>query len=61
MDLRQTEEYAKYLDSIGWVVEKDNKTKTNIYIKKIPLLGLSVLKLQRPNKLPEINDLKKNY
>ncbi len=58
MDLRQTEEYAKYLSSVGWVVEKDKKTKTNIYIKKIPWLGLSVLKLQRPKKLPQINSLR---
>lgn len=59
MDLRQTDEYAKYLSSIGWVVERDKKTKTNIYIKKIPLLGLGVLKLQRPISLPQINDLKR--
>lgn len=59
MDLRQTEEYAKYLSSVGWVVEKDKETKTNIYIKKIPLLSLSVLKLQRPAGLPQFNDLKR--
>lgn len=58
MDLRQTEEYAKYLSSVGWIVEKDKKTKTNIYIKKIPLLGLSILKLQRPERLPQINSLR---
>ncbi|KKR38144.1 hypothetical protein A2210_03435 [Candidatus Woesebacteria bacterium RIFOXYA1_FULL_40_18] len=45
VDIRQTPEYAKYLSSIGWKVERINKV--NYFIKKFPLIG-SVLKLQRP-------------
>lgn len=45
-DIRQSDPYARYLQSEGWVIEKKN----NIYyfIKKIPVLG-SVIKLQRPS------------
>lgn len=58
VDLRQTLEYAKYMESIGWIVERiDN---TNYFIKKIPLIG-SLLKFQRPEKLvkKEIHTAKK--
>lgn len=43
-DLRQTKEYAKYLELIGWKVEK---VPDWLYIKKIPLLPWSMAKLQR--------------
>lgn len=47
-DLRQTKEYAKYMENIGWLVERiDN---TNYFIKKFPLVG-SFMKLQRPEKI----------
>ncbi len=45
IDIRQSSNYAKYLESQGWIVERINNT--NYFIKKIPLLG-SVLKIQRP-------------
>lgn len=44
-DIRQTQEYADYLKTIGWQVERINET--NYFIKKFPLLG-SVIKIQRP-------------
>lgn len=47
-DIRQTANYAHYLKSQGWIVERLNNI--NYFIKKIPLLG-SVLKIQRPKKI----------
>ena len=44
IDLRQTPEYADYMRSIGWQVEK---VPDFLYIKKIPLLPWSMAKLQR--------------
>ncbi len=48
IDIRQSTNYAKYLKSQGWIVERINNT--NYFLKKIPLVG-SVLKIQRPQKL----------
>ncbi|HEX6976927.1 MAG TPA: peptidoglycan bridge formation glycyltransferase FemA/FemB family protein [Patescibacteria group bacterium] len=47
-DLRQTSEWASYLKSIGWKVEKINGNY--YFLKRIPLLGY-LLKVQRPKKL----------
>ncbi|QQG41949.1 MAG: hypothetical protein HYV90_01395 [Candidatus Woesebacteria bacterium] len=47
-DIRQTKNYANYLSSEGWVVERINNT--NYFIRKLPLVG-SILKLQRPEKV----------
>lgn len=44
-DIRQTPQYARYLKSIGWIVE--TKGGVNYFIKKFPLIG-SVIKVQRP-------------
>src|SRR5260221_11565816 len=44
-DLRQSPQYAKYLESIGWKIEKiDN---TFVFLKKLPALGWFA-KIQRP-------------
>ncbi len=48
IDLRQSHQWASYLKSIGWKIEKINNTF--IYLKKIPLLGWFI-KIQRPEKL----------
>jgi len=48
LDIRQSVNYARYLKSQGWIVERIKNT--NYFIKKIPLLG-SVLKIQRPNEI----------
>ena len=45
VDIRQSVNYANYLKSQGWIVERIKNT--NYFIKKIPILG-SVLKIQRP-------------
>lgn len=48
VDIRQSKEYANYMRSLGWIVERiDN---INYFIRKIPLLG-SVLKVQRPEEI----------
>lgn len=44
MDIRQSPEYANFMDSIGWQVEKAGKW--NVFIKKFPLIG-SLIKIQR--------------
>ena len=44
-DVRQSVNYAKYLRSQGWIVERIKNT--NYFIKKLVFLG-SVLKIQRP-------------
>ena len=67
-DIRQTPKYARYMQSMGWKVEKIGQTYPEgasfayIYIKKIPILG-TVLKIQRPEKLEiaKIEALKNKY
>lgn len=60
LDLRQTVNYANYLKSQGWIVERINNI--NYFIKKLPIIG-SVLKIQRPEKLVSktINQLVSKY
>jgi lipid II:glycine glycyltransferase (peptidoglycan interpeptide bridge formation enzyme) len=48
IDIRQTSQYANYLNNIGWEIERVENV--NYFIKKIPVLG-SVLKVQRPERL----------
>ncbi len=57
-DIRQSKNYAKYLESQGWIVERIEKT--NYFIKSLtlqaplikkPLILGSFLKIQRPNKI----------
>jgi len=52
-EIRQTKEYANYLASQGWIIEKIHNE--NVFIKKLPLIG-SLLKYQRPQK-PDIAKL----
>jgi hypothetical protein len=44
-ELRQSERYGEYLKKIGWVVEKQGKVQA--FIRTIPLLPISVMKIQR--------------
>ncbi len=62
-DIRQSVNYASYLESQGWIVERIEDT--NYFIRKLPLLG-SVLKVQRPETiskvcLSEVKKLEKKY
>lgn len=48
-DIRQTPEYARYMQSLGWKVEKlncEDRIENFVYLRKIPLLGW-VTKFQR--------------
>jgi lipid II:glycine glycyltransferase (peptidoglycan interpeptide bridge formation enzyme) len=60
-DLRQSEEYAAYIKSLGWEVVKSSN-KINIFIKKLPLIG-SLIKIQRPENvdLKEVEKIAKKY
>lgn len=59
MDIRQSPQYANYMKSLGWIVERIDDT--NVFIKKI--LFFSVIKIQRPNKLDpqKLKFLEKKY
>jgi len=59
-DLRQSSNYARYMEKIGWKVE--NFDGCQVFIKKLPLLG-SFIKIQRPEKIPfsQIEKLAKKY
>lgn len=60
VDIRQSKNYASYLSTQGWTVERKNST--NYFIKKIPIVG-SVLKVQRPKivDFEKIKTLQKKY
>ncbi len=47
-DIRQTKEYATFLASSGWIVEKVDASY--IFIKKVPILGYTI-KVQRPQNI----------
>lgn len=47
-DIRQSQNYASYLQKIGWKVERIKNT--NYFLKKLPLIGY-LLKVQRPEKI----------
>lgn len=46
-DLRQSSRWAKYMEALGWKVERINNCQ--IYIKKFPLGFGSLIKILRPN------------
>lgn len=48
IDIRQSIQYANYLELLGWNTERINNT--SYFIKKFPIIG-SVLKLQRPEEI----------
>lgn len=52
-DLRQTSQYAHYLQLQGWKVAKINKT----YIFSRQILGFSLVKIQRPKNTPGVGEV----
>lgn len=48
IELRQSPAYAKYMEAIGWVVEQSDKG-VFAYVKRLPLLPVGVMKVQRVN------------
>ncbi|MDP2649694.1 MAG: peptidoglycan bridge formation glycyltransferase FemA/FemB family protein [bacterium] len=59
-DLRQSTEYGKHMEAIGWKVEKINSTQA--FIRPLLFIG-SIIKIQRPQNLsfPDIDKLAKKY
>lgn len=59
-DIRQSKNYANYLESIGWKVERISGV--SYFIRRLPVIG-SILKVQRPAKIhfPTINKLCRKY
>lgn len=51
-DLRQSSQYAKYMKTLGWKVIAIHNSQFTVhsylYLKKIPLLPFSIIKIQRP-------------
>ncbi|MFH0863575.1 MAG: peptidoglycan bridge formation glycyltransferase FemA/FemB family protein [Candidatus Gottesmanbacteria bacterium] len=64
-DLRQSENYAQYMEKLGWKVEKLRiaNSELQIFIKKIPLLPFSIIKIQRPEKIDfdQLDRIAKKY
>lgn len=60
VDIRQTARYGRYLEKIGWTVERINGV--NYFIRNLPLIG-SLMKIQRPEKIDNnsIIQLSKKY
>lgn len=54
-NIHQSDIYAQFMRAIGWVVEEVDGVK--IFIKKFPLLP-AVMKIQRADKVPDIQKLK---
>jgi len=55
-DIRQSPEWARYLESLGWKTEKLDGV--NCFVKKTPFFG-SIIKIQRPPNLPPIEKIEK--
>ncbi len=58
-DLRQTKEYARYMEMLGWQVAqvyRVSRIVNRVYVRKIPLFG-NVAKLQRPSFVPTTREL----
>lgn len=53
-DLRQSDGWAKYLESQGWLVGKLGNTK--VFVRKIPPFG-AVAKIQRPVEIPAVEEI----
>lgn len=50
MDIRQSDNYAKYMESIGWTIEK--LPGCNVFVRHLPIVPFfSVMKVQRPLKI----------
>lgn len=58
MELQQSPIYSKYIASLKWhIITVDG---VRMFYKKIPFMG-GLLKIQRPNRLPDIVPLMKKY
>lgn len=55
-DLRQSEKYSRYMKNLGWNVGR--LEGCYYYSRRIPLLGLKIIKVQRPEKVISVKSLK---
>lgn len=55
IDLRQTKEYTRYMEQLGWQALQLNESF--VYLRKVPLVGC-VAKMQRPKILPSTESVK---
>jgi len=57
-DLRQSNEWSRYISQLGWQVEetKNKEQRTKIFIRKLPLIG-AVGKIQRSSVIPLIEEI----
>jgi len=56
-DLRQSSQYGKYLEKTGWTVDKISEAY--IFVRKVPFTPFSIIKIQRPEKIPNLIKVKK--
>jgi len=54
MDLRQSPQYADYLQLLGWKIGRIGSCQ--IFIRQFPLIG-SIIKIQRPEKMPSLEQI----
>ena len=54
-DFRQSAQHVNYLKETGWLVEKLGGSF--VFIRRLPLIPVSVLKIQRPEKLPDFSKI----
>lgn len=62
IDLRQTKEWGGWLARVGWLVEKirtEDGKDLYVFIRQMPLIPISFLKLQRFSSRPDWKDLKR--
>lgn len=62
MDIRQSLQWADYLSRIGWTIEQAGKAQ--VFIRKVPFLPCSVIKIQHPQNplsFGEIDKLAKKH
>ena len=55
-DIRQSVRYARFMQNLGWLVEEIDGVL--IFIKPFPFIG-ATFKIQRADKLPDVNKLRK--
>lgn len=61
IDIRQSPQYAKFMEDLGWRVEKVGKWKA--FVKKFPLIGsfIKIQKIKPPIPFEEIEQLRRQY
>lgn len=62
MDIRQSPEHARYLRSLGWIIESvpsaREKSRIQMYLLRVPILNWHFAKLQRYSQCPDQSALR---